>query len=63
VAKRAIGRSSPSRASVATLTRRFDELESVVFANRRSLELQFKRMADIQAEIDQITARLNRDAK
>jgi hypothetical protein len=45
------------------LTRRFDELESVVFANRRSLELQFKRMADIQAEIDQITARLNRDAK
>ena len=51
------------REAVAALTRRFDELEGVVLVNRRTLELQFKRIADMQAEIDQLNARLRRGSK
>ncbi len=41
--------------ALATLTRRLDELETIARGNRRILDLQFKRMADMQVEIDRLT--------
>ena len=61
VAKRSAGRSSVSE-SVATLKRRFDELETLAYGNRRILDLQFTRIADMQAEIDQVMALLKRNS-
>jgi hypothetical protein len=42
---------------VADLQRRVTEVEELARANRRELELQFRRMADMQAEIDMLRKR------
>ena len=39
------------------LIRRLVEVEELARANRRELELQFRRMADMQAEIDTLKNR------
>ena len=39
------------------IVRRLSEVEEMARANRRELELQFRRIADMQAEIDQLMKR------
>ena len=39
------------------LIHRLDDLETLTRANRRSLDLQFRRMADMQVEIDRLGPR------
>jgi hypothetical protein len=39
------------------LARRITEVEEVCRANRRELDLQFRRMADMQAEVDALKKR------
>jgi phage host-nuclease inhibitor protein Gam len=47
----------PAIRRVADLQRRVTEVEELARANRRELELQFRRMADMQAEIDMLRKR------
>jgi hypothetical protein len=39
------------------ILQRLTELEDLARANRRELDLQFRRMADMQAQIDQLKKR------
>ena len=41
----------------AVIKRRLADVEEMARANRRELELQFRRMADIQAELDKLKRR------
>jgi len=45
---------------VDDLTHRFAQVETLARGNRSILDLQFKRIANIQAELDQLVARLKR---
>ena len=48
------------RKAIEALTWRLDHIETLSRGNRRVLDLQFKRMSQIQAELDQLLARLRR---
>jgi hypothetical protein len=64
--KRRPARESPDRVlktmrkAIQVLTWRFDHIETLARGNRRVLDLQFKRMSQMQAELDQLLARLRR---
>jgi len=51
---------APIVRAIETLTRRLDELERIATTNRKILDLQFRRMADIQAQLDHLVAHLKR---
>jgi hypothetical protein len=45
----------PATAQIEDLARRLMEVEEMARANRRELELQFRRIADMQVEIDRLS--------
>ena len=52
--------SQPATAQIEDLARRLMEVEEMARANRRELELQFRRIADMQVEIDRLARRATR---
>jgi len=54
VAKRKPDLRSALEKTAAKLERRFAEVEAMARENRRTLELQFKRIADIQVDLDRL---------
>jgi hypothetical protein len=50
----------PATAQIEDLARRLMEVEEMARANRRELELQFRRIADMQVEIDRLSRRKTR---
>ena len=54
MAKRAAGRRKAGNGSSSPSTRRLRALEAQVEENRRELDLQFRRIAQIQAELDTV---------
>jgi hypothetical protein len=60
VAKREPDVRSALEKTASKLERRFAEVEALARENRRVLELQFKRMADMQADLDRLLAFMKR---
>jgi hypothetical protein len=54
---------SQVRQNLEELMHRFAEIETISEANCRVLDLQFKRIAAMQAEVDQLLAQRKREAR
>jgi hypothetical protein len=60
VAKGSSPRSSLER-TAARVERRLKEIEDLARANRRELDVQFRRISAIQAQLDRLTAAIEKD--